>query len=237
MKRKSIAAGVSCLGLLFFVFSFLFLCGSMPSECVRAESMQLTCKSMTIIKGQYAFAGLTGAAVPQKTAWSVTGDCIRIHKASGAGEAGGYCYIRAVKTGTAVLECRAGRQSVTCRVKVLPAAAFTGDFTDRQEEVYLHIFKNDDTYAAFYSQVRLAQMDWLTGTVENGILTLKGSDPAGDPVTITVSKKGKKRILTFEETSWEYFQQGSTIPLKKCSGKKGYEQAMSGFGSYYHAYF
>lgn len=92
--------------------------------------------------------------------------------------------------------------------------AFIGDFTDDTGEIYLHILKTGKKYTASYRQFRLAQMD-LKGTVKNGILKLHGTDPAGKPITITLSRKGSKWKLTFKKTTWEYFTQGSTVPLKK----------------------
>ena len=76
-------------------------------------------------------------------------------------------------------------------------------------------------------------MDWLEGTVKNGILTLDGDDPAGRPITVTLSCKGGKQIFTFKKTTWKYFTQGSTIALKKCSGKDGYENALHGIELYF----
>ena len=168
-----------------------------PETCVRAanaqaEGARLTVKSMVLVKGQYAFIGLSGGAATDKATWSVSGNCARIVEDGGPD---GYCYVKGVKAGKGTLKCTVHNKTLKCRIKVLNNASFIGDF---------------------------CAMDSLRGTVKNGILTLRGEDPAGNPITVTVSREGKKRILTFQATTWEYFEQGSTIELKKCSGKKGY---------------
>ena len=92
-----------------------------------------------------------------------------------------------------------------------------GDFVDGLEDVHLSIVKSGKMYRAVYSHYRLCTMDNLEGTVKNGVLTLKGLDPAGKPITVTLSKKGKNRVFTFKKTTWPYFTQGDAITLKKCS--------------------
>lgn len=195
-----------------------------PETCVRAanaqaEGARLTVKSMVLVKGQYAFIGLSGGAATDKATWSVSGNCARIVEDGGPD---GYCYVKGVKAGKGTLKCTVHNKTLKCRIKVLNNASFIGDFCDDSGEVYLDVFKSGKQYVAYYSELRLCTMDSLRGTVKNGILTLRGEDPAGNPITVTVSREGKKRILTFQATTWEYFEQGSTIELKKCSGKKGY---------------
>ena len=213
----------------------LLLCNlsMIPGKRVQAGKIHLTSKTVTIIKGQYAFIGLKG--IDSKVKWSVTGGNIKIHKKS-SGKITPHCYIKAVKTGTGTLKCIVNKKILKCKVRVLAKSAFIGDFSDNAREVHLDIFKNGKKYVAFYSQFRLAQMDWLEGTVKNGILTLNGSDPSGKPITVTLSCKGSKRLFTFKKTAWKYFTQNSTIILKKCSGKDGYEHALYGFGGYYNSY-
>ncbi len=206
---------------------FLFGLALMPEKTAQAENSQpeearLTSKSITIVKGQYAFVGLLGADVTGQTGkvkWSVEGDHIKIHTTK-AEDGQHDCYVKAVKAGKGTLKCTVHKKTLKCRVKVLNHAAFIGDFCDDSGEIYLDIFKSGRQYVACYSQLRLCTMDRLKGTVKNGILSLKGKDPAGNPITVTVSQKGAKRILTFKETTWEYFEEGSSVELKKCSAKK-----------------
>lgn len=226
---KRITATLLCICLLLCNLAM------MPEKYVQAKSLQLTSKSITVIKGQYAFVGLLSGVGSQKIKWSVAGGNIKLHKA-GDESRNDYCYIKAVKTGTGTVKCTLGSKTFKCRVKVLDDAAFVGDFSDDRGEVYLDIFKSGKKYVAFYSQFRLAQMNWLTGTVKDGVLTLKGSDPAGKPITVTVAKKGAKRIFTFKKTSWTYFQQGDTMELEKCSGKKGFT-ALYGYGWDFTSYY
>lgn len=199
----------------------------MPEQTARAGNSQpdearLTRKSITIVKGQYASVGFLGANVTGqagKVKWSVEGDNIKIHTTK-AEDGQHYCYVKAVKAGKGTLKCTLYEKTLKCRVKVLSKAAFIGDFCDDSGEIYLDIFKSGRQYVACYSQFRLCMMDRLKGTVKNGILALKGKDPAGNPITLTVSQKGGKRILTFKATTWEYFEEGSSVELKKCSAKK-----------------
>lgn len=200
---KRMIAGMLCICLL--------LCNlvMIPRMRVQAKSVQLTSKSITMAKGQDIVVGVLNSK--ENATWSVSGENIKIKDTSESG----YCYIKAKKTGTATLKCTVDQKVLKCTVKILPGAAFIGNFSDDQGEVNLNIYKSGKKYVAFYSQFRLAQMDWLTGTLKKGILTLKGSDPAGKPITVTVAKNGKKRIFTFQKTTWEYFHQGDTIELKK----------------------
>lgn len=228
LKRKYIISLV-CICLLLCNLSV------MPGKRVQAGNIHLTSKAVTIIKGQYAFIGLKGTASNAK--WSVAGENIKIHETSkNPGKTGAYCYIKAVKTGTGTLKCRVNKKVLKCRVKVMSKPAFIGDFSDDAGEVCLDVFKNGKKYVAFYSQFRLARLDWLEGTVKNNILTLNGRDSSGKPITVTLSRKGSKWIFTFKKTTWDYFTQGSTITLKKCSGKNGYENALHGFELYYNSY-
>lgn len=228
MKRKYIAS-LLCVCLLLCNLSII------PGKHVQAEKVHLTSKEVTIIKGQYAFIGLKGT--DSKVKWRVTGGNIKIHETDkNSGKTWAYCYIKALKTGKGTLKCIVNKKVLKCRVNVLAKSAFIGDFSDDAGEVYLDIFKSGKKYVAFYSQLRLAKLDWLEGTVNNGILTLNGIDPQGSPITVTLSCKGNKRIFTFEKTAWEYFTQGSTIALKKCRGKDGYEHALHGFELYYNTY-
>ncbi|RKI39913.1 hypothetical protein D7V86_12720 [bacterium D16-51] len=98
--------------------------------------------------------------------------------------------------------------------KALAEAPFTGDFVDGSGEVHLRISKSGNKYNAVYEHLRLCMMDDLKGTVKKGVLTLKGLDPAGKPITLTVSRKGKKRVLKFKKTTWQYFTQGKKVILK-----------------------
>lgn len=111
------------------------------------------------------------------------------------------------------------------KTKAVSDAAYIGYFCDAVEEtakeVELSIIKKGKKYEAVYSQLRLCTIDKLKGTVKNGILTLKGLDPAGKPITLTVSKEGRKRVLTFKKTTWEYFTQGAAITLKRGKRKGG----------------
>lgn len=219
MKHKFIAS-LLCICLLLCSISM------MPEKRAQAKTAHLTSKAVTVVKGQYAFIGLK---MNSKVQWSVAGGNIKIHKTSGKGKPWPYCYVKAVKTGTGIVKCIVNKKILKCKVKVLAKSAFIGDFTDDAREVYLDIFKNGSKYVGFFWQFRLAQMDWLEGTIKNGILTLSGSDPAGKPITVTLSCKGSKRIFTFKKTVWEHFTQGSTVILKKCSGSDGYKHALAGF--------
>lgn len=109
-------------------------------------------------------------------------------------------------------------KNLKSKVKTTSNVGFVGDFYDATGEIKLSISKKGKKYKASYEQFRLCTMDNLKGTVKKGILTLKGLDPAGELITITVSKKGNKRVLTFKKTSWEYFTQGSIVKLNtvKC---------------------
>ena len=204
MKKKYCLIGAACISLMV-----LFL-GSMTLHA-QEKSVRLTCKSMTVQKGQYALIGLKGVADLAKVKWSVTGKAVKIHEI----DRDGFCSIKAVRTGTGTVICAVNNKIRKCRVKVVADHAWIGDFTDAQEEVHLRIYKNDKKYVAFYGQYRLAQMDWLTGTVKNGVLSLEGTDPADHPITVTLAQEGSKWMFTFQKTSWEYFNQGSTISLKK----------------------
>ena len=99
--------------------------------------------------------------------------------------------------------------------KALVEASFTGDFADGLADVHLHIAKSGNQYRAVYEHFRLCMMDDLKGTVKKGVLTLKGLDHAGKPITLTVSRKGNKRILNFKKTTWQHFTQGKKVLLKK----------------------
>lgn len=230
MKRVLTCMITICL----FVSGLVLMPGKTARADTRQEDVRLTGTSITIVKNQYAFVGLLGADSKDSAKWSVDGDNIKIQKDGGAD---GYCYVKAVKPGKGALKCTVNKKTLTCQVKVVSSAAFVGDFCDDAGEVYLDVFKSGKQYVAFYGQFRLCTMEWLRGTVKNGILTLKGKDPAGKPITLTLSRDGKKRILTFKKTTWEYFEQGSTIELKKCSGKKGYEQALAVAEDTYESYF
>lgn len=223
---KHIITGLLCVCLLLCNLSII------PGKRAQAGKVCLTSRAVTIIKGQCAFIGLKGT--DSKVKWSVTGKNIKIYETDkNSGNTWPYCYIKAVKTGTGTLKCTVNKKTLKCTVKVLAKPAFIGDFSDDAGEVYLDIFKSGKKYVAFYNQFRLAQMDWLEGTVKNGILTLDGDDPAGRPITVTLSCKGSKQIFTFKKTTWKYFTQGSTIALKKCSGKDGYENALHGIELYF----
>ena len=228
MKRKYIAS-LLCVCLLLCNLSMI------QGKRAQAGKVHLTSKAVTIIKGQYAFIGLKGTNTNVK--WREAGGKIKIHETNkNSGKTCKYCYIKAVHTGTGTLKCIVNNRILKCKVNVLSKSAFIGDFSDDAGEVYLDIFKSGKKYVAFYSQFRLAKLDWLEGTVKNGILTLNGRDSADNPVTVTLSCKDNKRIFTFKKTTWEYFTQGSTIELKKCKGKEGYEKALHGFGLYYNSY-
>ncbi len=96
----------------------LLLCNlsMIPGKRVQAGKIHLTSKTVTIIKGQYAFIGLKG--IDSKVKWSVTGGNIKIHKKS-SGKITPHCYIKAVKTGTGTLKCIVNKKILKCKVRVL----------------------------------------------------------------------------------------------------------------------
>lgn len=203
---------------MFSICLLLFGLAWTPEKSCAAEDVRLTSKSITIIKGQYVTVGLLGvddADPAENVKWSVDGDNIQIRTAEAAGRQHD-CYVQAVKVGKGTLKCTINKKTLKCRVKVLNNASFIGGFCDDSGEIYLDIFKSGRQYTACYTQFRLCMMDRLKGTVKNGILTLKGTDPAGNPITIAISRRGAKRILKFKAATWEYFENGSTIELKKC---------------------
>ncbi len=215
-KLKQMIASILCICLFACIFSMI------PVQKNRAESASLNIQSITLLKGQYACVVLKGGDSSLAIQWKALGKKIKIIKTGDYKKGEGYCYFKAAGTGNSILKCTTGKQTLKCKIKVKASASFIGDYADASKEIHLSVWKCGKNYKAFYSQLRLCSIDDLQGTVKNGILTLKGTDPSGKPLVMTVSKKGKKRVLKIKETTWEYFDQGSKTTLKKCSGKEGY---------------
>ena len=141
--------------------------------------------------------------------------CIKLNKSAldMNGDGNPKSCIQVTDMGT--LKCAVNGKKLSCESKEASKAAYIGCFCDSAKEIQLTISKNGKKYEAVYEQLRLCRIENLKGKVKNGVLTLKGLDPAGKPFTIIVSKKGKKRVVTFQKTTWKYFVEGSAIILKK----------------------
>ena len=73
----------------------------------------------------------------------------------------------------------------------------------------------DSSYRAAVDLFRLTSIDDFTGKYENGILTMKGTDKKGDPITSEITFSNGQAILTFTDSTWKYLENGTQYVFNK----------------------
>lgn len=94
--------------------------------------------------------------------------------------------------------------------------AITGLYVCPIDESTLSIADDvDGSYRAAVDLFRLTSIDDFTGKYENGILTMIGTDRAGNPITAEITFSDEQAILTFTDSTWEYLANGTQYVFNK----------------------
>lgn len=75
----------------------------------------------------------------------------------------------------------------------------------------------DGSYRVELELFRLTYIDDFVGKYENGILTVTGTDAAGNPITAEIAFSGEEAVLTFTDSAWEYLENGQQILFERTS--------------------
>lgn len=73
----------------------------------------------------------------------------------------------------------------------------------------------DGTYAAELSLFRLTLIDDFAGKYENDVLTVTGTDAAGNPITAEITFADKQAAVTFTDSTWEYLGNGTQFVFSR----------------------
>jgi len=85
-----------------------------------------------------------------------------------------------------------------------------GIYTYYVDDSTLTISANEDgTYSAVLELFRLTVIEDFVGNYENSILTLCGTDSAGNPITVEVTFMGTQAKIIFTDSTWEYLPNGT----------------------------
>lgn len=73
----------------------------------------------------------------------------------------------------------------------------------------------DGSYGAELTLVRLISIADFIGKYENSILTMTGTDAAGNPITAEITFSNGQAILTFTDSTWGYLENGTQYVFDK----------------------
>lgn len=73
----------------------------------------------------------------------------------------------------------------------------------------------DGSYSAELILIRLTCIDDFTGNYKNSILTITGTDAAGNFITAEITFSNEQAILTFTDSTWEYLGNGKQYIFNK----------------------
>lgn len=73
----------------------------------------------------------------------------------------------------------------------------------------------DGSYSAELDLFRLTSIYDFTGKYENSILTMIGTDSAGNPITAEITFSNEQATLTFTDSTWEYLENGTQYVFNK----------------------
>ncbi len=73
----------------------------------------------------------------------------------------------------------------------------------------------DGSYVAELTLFRLTSIDDFTGKYENSILTMMGTDAAGNPITAEITFSNGQAVLTFTDSTWKYLENGTQYVFDK----------------------
>lgn len=97
----------------------------------------------------------------------------------------------------------------------LQTGSFSGTFTDvagGKTDATIDLEKKGKKYVASIGILRLCEMDDMTVKVKkDNKVTVKGLDPAGDPIVLTGKLTDTKLRLKTKQTTWTYFSVGDVF--------------------------
>lgn len=102
----------------------------------------------------------------------------------------------------------------------------TGEYVYPVDDSTLSIMAAEDgSYSAELGLFRLTSIDDFTGKYENGVLTMTGTDAAGNPITAEVTFSKEQATFTFTVSTWKYLENGTQYVFHKESGNRHTEDA------------